>query len=40
VPLENRREARKIGLLPGGKSLEAERERMKMLERNERVFKG
>jgi hypothetical protein len=40
VPLENRREARKIGLLPEGKSFEAERDRVEPLERNERVFKG
>ena len=33
----NRREARKLGLLPSGKSSEAERERMKPQERNERV---
>jgi hypothetical protein len=38
--MENRREARKLGLLPEGKSFEAERELMKPLERNERVFKG
>jgi hypothetical protein len=40
LPLENRREARKLGLLPEGKSFEAERERMEPQERNERVFKG
>jgi len=36
----NRREARKLGLLPSGKSSEAERERMEPLERNERVCAG
>ena len=40
LPFENPREARKLGLLPYGKSFEAERERLKSLERNERVFKG
>ncbi len=40
LPFENPREARKLGLLPQGKSFEAERERLKSLERNERVFKG
>jgi hypothetical protein len=30
-------EARKLGLLPEGKGFEAERERMKPLERNKRV---
>jgi len=39
-PFENPREVRKPGLLPQGKSFEAERERLKSLERNERVFKG
>jgi len=39
-PWKTVREARKLGLLPEGKSFEAERERMKPLERNERVFKG
>jgi len=38
-PGENRREARKLGLLRS-KSSEAERERMKPQERNERVFEG
>ena len=33
-------EARKLGLLPSGKSSEAERERMEPLERNERVCGG
>jgi hypothetical protein len=36
-PVANRREARKLGLLPSGKSSEAERERLEPLERNERV---
>jgi len=36
----NRREARKLGLLPSGKSSEAERERMEPQERNERVCGG
>jgi len=40
LPFENRREVRKLGLLPHGKSFEAERERMQSPERNERVFKG
>ena len=40
LPFENPREVRKPGLLPQGKSFEAERERLKSLERNERVFKG
>jgi len=39
-PGANRREARKLGLLPSGKSSEAERERMELLERNERVCGG
>jgi len=39
-PGANRREARKLGLLPEGKSSEAERERMKPQERNERVCGG
>jgi hypothetical protein len=36
-PGANRREARKLGLLLLSKSSEAERERLKPLERNERV---
>jgi len=39
-PGENRREARKLGLLLLSKSSEAERERLKPPERNERVFEG
>jgi len=39
-PGANRREARKLGLLPSGKSSEAERERMEPQERNERVCGG
>jgi hypothetical protein len=37
VSQANRRETRKLGLLPSGKSSEAERERMKQPERKERV---
>jgi hypothetical protein len=37
---ENRQEARKLGLLPKGKSFEAGCERLKPQERKERVFKG
>jgi len=37
LSLANRREARKLGLLPLGKSSEAERERVQPQERNERV---
>jgi len=37
LSVANRREARKLGLLPSGKSSEAERERMEPQERNERV---
>jgi hypothetical protein len=37
---ENRQEARKLGLLPPGKSLEAVCERLETQERKERVFKG
>jgi len=40
LSFENRREARKLGLLPCGKSFEAERERLKPPERKERVFEG
>jgi len=37
---ENRQEARKLGLLPPGKSFEAVCERLEPQERKERVFKG
>jgi hypothetical protein len=37
---ENRQEARKLGLLPPGKSFEAVCERLELQERKERVFKG
>jgi hypothetical protein len=37
---ENRQEARKLGLLPPGKSFEAVCERPEPQERKERVFKG
>jgi hypothetical protein len=37
---ENRQEARKLGLLPPGKSFEAVRERLEPQECKERVFKG
>jgi hypothetical protein len=37
---ENRQEARKLGLLPPGKSFEAICERLEPQERKERVFKG
>jgi len=37
---ENRQEARKLGLLPRGKSFEAGCERLEPQERKERVFKG
>jgi len=40
LPFENRRGARKVGLLSYGKHFEAERGRVKLLERTERVFKG
>ena len=37
---ENRQEARKLGLLPPGKSFEAVCERLEPKERKKRVFKG
>jgi hypothetical protein len=37
---ENRQEARKLGLLPPGKSFEAGCERLEPQERKTRVFKG
>jgi hypothetical protein len=40
LSFEKRREARKLGLLPYGKSFETERERLKPSERKERVFRG
>jgi hypothetical protein len=38
--MENRREARKLGLLPEGKSFEAERERVEPLELERACFQG
>jgi len=40
LSFENGHETRKLGPLPYGKLFEAERERVKSLERTERVFKG
>jgi hypothetical protein len=40
LSFENRQEARKLGLLPPGKSFEAVCERLEPQERKERVFKG
>jgi hypothetical protein len=40
LSFENRREPRKLGFLPYGKSFENERERLKPPERKERVLEG